>query len=119
MRSVNATYLKNRLGEILEYATLGPVAIERHGRIVAYLVPAMDPKRAVKRHRSTNRPGWARRDEERVIELCASGDFRPSRWRRAGDPALLAGVAMMLASEPRFDRPRMLALAESLNPGIS
>src|SRR3972149_2332523 len=57
------------------------------------------------------RPRWSRRLEERVIELCARGDYRPSRWLRAGDPRMLAGVAVMLASQESFDRTRMLALA--------
>jgi hypothetical protein len=63
--------------------------------------------------------GWSRLDEERVLELCAKGDFRPSRWLRAGNPHQLAGVAVMLASLENFDRPRMLALAERLYPGTS
>ena len=37
MKTVPATQLKNRLGEVLERATVSPVAIERHGRIVAFL----------------------------------------------------------------------------------
>jgi hypothetical protein len=38
---------------------------------------------------------------------------------RAGNPHQLAGVAVMLASQEGFDRPRMLALAERLHPGTS
>jgi antitoxin (DNA-binding transcriptional repressor) of toxin-antitoxin stability system len=122
METVTATHLKNRLGEVLKRATLGPVAIERHGRIVACLVPpaaakARAGKGKAQALRST--PRWGRRDEERVIELCALGDYRPSRWLRAGDPHLLAGVAAMLASQEGFDRTRMLALAERLQPGMS
>ena len=60
-----------------------------------------------------------RRSEERLIELCANGDFRLSRWLRAGDTRTLAGVAAILASVEGFDRPRMLALAERLSPGMS
>lgn len=118
MESINATQLKNRLGEVLKRAALGPIAIERHGRIVAWLVPPAAVKaRAGKT--PTVRPRWGRREEQRVIELCARGDYRLSRWLRAGDPGTLAGVAAMLASEPGFDRTRMLALAERLHPGIS
>lgn len=120
METVNATQLKNRLGEILARAVLRPVAIERHGRVVAWLVP---PPAATARSRKTRaarpRPRWSRRLEERVIELCARGDYRPSRWLRAGDPQMLAGVAAMLASQEGFDRTRMLALAERLHPGTS
>ncbi len=122
METVKATHLKNRLGEVLQRAALGPVAIERHGRIVACLVPPAMVKARPKKGKaqtSLTRPRWGRRDEERVIELCALGDYRPSRWLRAGDPRLLAGVAVMLASQEGFDRTRMLALAERLQPGMS
>lgn len=120
MDTVKATQLKNRLGEVLARAALRPVAIERHGRVVAYLVP---PPSAEARAGSARyaRPGprWRRRDEERVVQLCARGDYRPSRWLRAGDPRMLAGVAAMLASQKGFDRTRMLALVERLQPGMS
>src|SRR5437879_7478779 len=122
MQTIDATRLKNYLGEVLQQATLGPVAIRRHGRIVAYLVPAANDPNPTRRFRRRNpepKRGWTRRDEERAIELCAGGDFRPSRWRRAGDPRTFAGLAAMLASEEGFDRTRMLALAERLHPGMS
>ena len=120
MKTVNATQLKNRLGEVLQSAVLTPVAIARHGRVVAWLVPAARVKARAEKTR-TARPGprWSRRDEARVVELCAHGDYRPSRWLRAGDPRVLAGVAAMLASQGGFDRTRMLALAERLHPGMS
>jgi antitoxin (DNA-binding transcriptional repressor) of toxin-antitoxin stability system len=121
METVNATHLKNRLGAVLKRAALGPVAIERHGRIVACLVPPVATKARPRKALAARRgwPRWGRREEERVVELCASGDYRPSRWLRAGDPRLLAGVAAMLASQEGFDRARMLALAERLQPGMS
>ena len=120
MKTVNATHLKNRLGEVLEHAAYGPVAVERHGKVVAYLVPApASGTKAPKAPARGREARWGRREEERVLELCASRDFRPSRWARAGDARLLAGVATMLASAPGFDRPRMLALAERLHPGMS
>jgi prevent-host-death family protein len=118
MHAVNATELKNRLGAVLARAELGRVAIKRHGRVVAYLVPAKQasPTHAARRGR---RRGLERHEEERLVRLCASGDFRPSRWERAGDRRLLAGVATMLASQPEFPRVRLLALAERLYPGMS
>jgi prevent-host-death family protein len=120
MEVVKATELKNRLGAVLERAALGQIAIERHGRVVAYLVPASTrPKRASPNRSARPESGWSRRHEERLLELCARGDFRPSRWLRAGDPRQLAGVAVMLASQDNFDRPRMLALAERLHPGMT
>ncbi len=118
METVKATVLKNRLGAMLARATLAPVAIERHGRIVAYLVPATArPKRLAAKHRT--RREWDRRVEERTVELAARGDFRPSRWLRAGDSRLLAGISVILASHERFNRTRMLALAERLHPRMS
>jgi prevent-host-death family protein len=118
MYSVNATELKNRLGPVLARAELERVAIVRHGRVVAYLTPA---NRDVPRRRATARAsaGLTRGQEERLVRLCASGDLRPSRWLRAGDPRLLAGVAAMLASQTGFPRMRLLALAERLHPGMS
>jgi len=119
MDIVKATELKNRLGAVLERATLGRVAIERHGRVVAYLVPVPTRPRRASPQSARLEHGWSRLAEERVLELCARGDFRPSRWLRAGNPHQLAGVAVMLASQEDFDRPRMLALAERLYPGTS
>lgn len=146
MITVQATTLKNRLGEILRQATLAPVAIAKHGRVVAYLLPAgscvvpkarivskspgvvsasartvhvVADKERTPHTRRFAKSTWSRRDEERAIELCASGDFRPSRWLRAGNPSILAGIAAMLASQEGFDRARMLGLAERLDPGIT
>ncbi len=120
METVNATDLKHRLGSVLDLATLKEVAITRHGRVVAYLVPAKSRERGARRKTSgTAPPGLGRAQEERLLKLCASGDLRPSRWRRAGDPEVLAGVAVMLASTDLFDRRRLLALAESLHPGMT
>jgi len=119
MDSVNATQLKNRLGAVLRRAALGPVAIVRHGRVVAHLVPPVASAARTMPGRSTGAHKWTRPEEERLVELCARGDFRPSRWLRAGDPRILAGVAAMLASHDGFDRTRMLALAECLAPGMS
>lgn len=115
MKSVPATYLKNRLGAVLREAALGPVAVERHGRIVAWLVPPQTVE-------LTTRPGkvdWGREEEERVLRLCSAQDFRPSRWARAGDARTLAGVAATLSAARGFDATRMLTLAEQLWPGMS
>ena len=120
MDTVHATQLKNNLGEALKRAALGPVAIMRHGRIVAYLSPpAVATARKGPGRTAQPERGWSRRDEEGVIELCVRGDFRPSRWLRAGNRRTLAGAVAMLASHEGFDRPRMLALAERLDPGMS
>ena len=118
METVNATDLKNSLGQVLAKARLGPVAILRHGRVVAYLSPP--PGESKRRSRkSGTRSSLGRAEEERLVRLCASGDLRPSRWLRAGDPQMLAGVAVMLASQPGCDRVRLLNLAERLDPGMT
>lgn len=116
METVSATDLKHRLGEILDRATLGRVAIERHGRIVAYLVPAASPRPV--RSRGRRGGGLNRRQEERLVDLLLGGDLRPSRWGRAGDPETVAGFLALMASADAGDRPRLFALAERLHPGM-
>jgi antitoxin (DNA-binding transcriptional repressor) of toxin-antitoxin stability system len=118
MDTVNATELKNRLGPILARARLAPVAILRHGKVVAYLTPAPSTESSARR-KASRKAAPSRAREEELVRLCASGDLRPSRWLRAGDRRLLAGVAVMLASQPEFDRARLLALGETLEPGMS
>ena len=118
MYTVDATELKNRLGAVLARAELEPVAIRRHGRVLAYLTPATRRKPSGAELREPPR-ALTRGEEEALARLCASRDLRPSRWARAGDPGLLGGVATILASQPEFDRVRMLALAERLRPGIT
>lgn len=115
---VSATDLKRRLGEVLDLATLRTVAVERHGRVVAFLVPAVPPKASRAKPGKSRAPGLTRQEEDRLLELCASGDFRPSRWERAGRADLLAGVAALLGSAGLFDPARLFALAERLKPGM-
>ncbi|HEX9276998.1 MAG TPA: type II toxin-antitoxin system prevent-host-death family antitoxin [Burkholderiales bacterium] len=120
METVSATHLKQRLGELLDRASLKKVAIERHGRVVAYLVPAAAAQ--AKRDRSSVRSarrGLSRRQEERLLDLFTSGDLRPSRWRRAGDPETMAGFAALRASAGAAERARLFALAEQLHPGMA
>jgi hypothetical protein len=57
--------------------------------------------------------------EERLLELCASGDLEPERWRRHGTAFFMAGLAVMVASVPEFDRRSLLDLAEELHSGSS
>lgn len=57
--------------------------------------------------------------EERLVELCASGDPDPTRWRSAGPRFFMAGLAVMLAGLDGVDRPALLALAEQLHPGAT
>lgn len=57
--------------------------------------------------------------EERLLELCESGDFAPQRWRRVGPAFFMAGLAVMVASMAEFDRRLLLDLAERLCAGSS
>ncbi len=122
MRTVDATQLKTDLGQVLSRAAVERLAVRRHGRVIAYLVPAHEfeapaGKRAAK---AAPLPGsLSRAEEERLLQLVASGDLRPSRWRRAGDPRLLAGLAVLLGSVDLGDRARLMALAEQLSPGMT
>lgn len=58
-----------------------------------------------------------RLQEEGMLKLCAAPP-RLAAWRRAGTPRFMAGMALMLASAPGFDRVRYLALAERLDPSM-
>ena len=42
MKTFDATSAKNRFGQLLEACTEAPVAIQRHGRVVAYVVGPRD-----------------------------------------------------------------------------
>ena len=120
METVAATEAKNRFGAVLERALRGAVAIERHGRVVAYLVPARDyagPGGAGAGPEFPDRFGRA--EEERLLELCASGRLDPDRWRQHGPAFFMAGLATMLASARGFPRQRLLELAHGLYPGMA
>ena len=122
METIDATELKTNLGGILARAAVDRLAIRRHGRVVAYLIPAREIEARPGKRKADVAPmpkSLARFEEERLLQLAASGDTRPSRWRRAGDPHLLAGLAALLASLDLGDRERLLALAEQLWPGMS
>lgn len=63
--------------------------------------------------------GIDRSHEERLLELCASGDLDPARWRTLGPSFFMAGLAVMLASTQYGERRALLTLAERLHPGAS
>lgn len=122
MDAIDASDLKTRLGAVLARAAVETLAIRRHGRVVAYLVPAreVEAPRGTRRPKAPPMPGsLSRAEEERLLRLAASGDTRPSRWRRAGHPRLLAGLAALMGSLDLGDRQRLFALAEQLWPGMS
>ena len=65
-------------------------------------------------------PAQVDRDyEERLVALCAAGDLSPALWESRGPRCFMAGLAVMLASHPGYDRRSLLALAEQLHPGAS
>jgi hypothetical protein len=57
--------------------------------------------------------------EERLLQLCASKTLEPARWVALGPRFFMAGLAVMLASVPGYDRRNLLALAERLHAGVS
>jgi hypothetical protein len=57
--------------------------------------------------------------EEQLIDLCASGQFEAQRWRHHGPAFFMAGLAVMVASVPEFDRRSLLDIAEALHAGSS
>ena len=61
----------------------------------------------------------SREYEEQLLDLCASGDVEPEHWRSYGPAFFMAGLAVMVASVPEFDRRSMLDLAEALHAGSS
>ncbi|HET9577654.1 MAG TPA: hypothetical protein VFP44_07480 [Usitatibacter sp.] len=114
--------MKANLGQVLSRAAVERLAIRRHGRVIAYLVPAheVDTSAVGRRPKAPAMPSsLSRAEEERLLQLVASGDLRPSRWRRAGNPELLAGLAVLLASVDLGDREQLMALGEQLSPGIT
>ena len=61
----------------------------------------------------------SREYEDRLVELCVSGDLDPPRWMAAGPRFFMAGLAVMLAGERPFNRSGLLGLSEYLHPGAS
>lgn len=59
-----------------------------------------------------------RADEARLLALAAA-DASPQAWANAGPRFFMAGLAVMLASQPGEDRRKLLELAETLHPGAS
>lgn len=57
--------------------------------------------------------------EERLADLCASGILDEGAWASLGPRFFMAGLAVLAASDRRFDRAGLLALAEQLHPGAT
>jgi hypothetical protein len=62
---------------------------------------------------------YEREYEEQLIQLCASRNLDAAIWAGLGPKFFMAGIAVMLASVPEFDRPALLDLAEQLHAGSS
>ncbi|MFO0227046.1 MAG: hypothetical protein ACK52B_01370 [Gammaproteobacteria bacterium] len=60
-----------------------------------------------------------RRFEQMLLDLITSGDLDPGAWRAVGPAYFMGGLAVLLASVRGADRDRLLALAETLHPGVS
>ena len=75
---------------------------------------------AIRTTRDGRFPATFDRDfEAKLIDLCASRDLDAMVWGRLGPQFFMAGLAVMLASVPEFDRRSMLELAERLHAGSS
>ncbi|MGH8236889.1 MAG: hypothetical protein ACREXP_07670 [Steroidobacteraceae bacterium] len=57
--------------------------------------------------------------EQQLLKLCATRTLDSRRWQQLGPRFFMAGLAVMLAGTPEFDRRSLLALAEELHPGAS
>ncbi len=60
-----------------------------------------------------------RADEDRLLDLAASGNTDPALWRAHGSGFFMGGLAVLLASARGFERERYLRLAEALHAGVS
>lgn len=96
-----------------DFATLGALASAVGVRVVI-AEPAVAS--AANRHFPA---GIDREHEQRLLNLCASRSLDPDRWEQLGPGFFMAGLAVMLADTPHFNRRSLLALAETLHPGAT
>ncbi len=100
--------------ESCDFATLSALA-DAVGARLAVLEQPHPPAAA-----GRNFPAELSRDYERqLLSLCASRSLDPARWEQLGPRFFMAGLAVMLAGTPDFDRRSLLSLAEELHPGAS
>lgn len=62
---------------------------------------------------------FSREDEDKLLDLCASGNADASVWSKHGSSFFMGGLAVLLSSARDFDRERHLRLAEALHVGVS
>jgi hypothetical protein len=97
-----------------DFATLQNLA-----RVVGANVDAIDGSVPGSTHDGRFPAQVDREYEEQLLDLCASGDVESPRWRNCGPAFFMAGLAVMVASVPEFDRRSLLDLAEALHAGSS
>ena len=84
------------------------------------LAEAVDLRLAlVPRLKMSTPKSFGRIEEEKLLVLCASRSLDLVKWREAGSGFFMAGVAVMLAGVRGVDRQAILAMAETLYPGMS
>ena len=60
-----------------------------------------------------------RKEEEALLELCASGSTDVARWMNLRPRYFMAGLAVLVAGRRGADRAALLLLAEALFPGVT
>jgi DNA-binding transcriptional ArsR family regulator len=114
--------------ELERLSSLGALDRAQRGKQVFYSLRRKDPfvrlllaAEVVLSLRNTRfeRMPVERERERKLVDLCAYVPPDAGLWRNFGDPAFLAGVAVILAGHTGFDRTAYLALAESLSPGAT
>lgn len=62
---------------------------------------------------------FGREDEDRLLELCASGNTDASVWSAYGSGFMMGGLAVLLAGARGFEREKYLRLADALHVGVT
>jgi hypothetical protein len=60
-----------------------------------------------------------RKEEEALLDLCASGSTDVAQWMGLGSRYFMAGLAVLVAGRRGADRAALLLLAEALYPGVT
>jgi hypothetical protein len=95
-----------------DFVTLSALA----GAVDAQLSVAEPTKAVAGRHFPE---AFDRGYEQQLLKLGASRTVDPRHWETLGPRFFMAGLAVMLAGMPEFDRRGLLTLAEELHPGAS
>jgi predicted nucleotidyltransferase len=98
MRTRDATAAKNRFGELIEDCARGPVAIERHGRVVAYVVGPAEFRAAPQR---TEDVLAARLRAAGAVYATVFGSVAQGRARRDSDIDVAVSFGRPMSSDLR------------------